>query len=129
MYTALKHTHTFFAVLTITGFLLRGFWLMTGSPWLRKRVTRIAPHVIDTVFLASGIALIFELHLSVTSNGWLIAKFAGLLAYIVLGMVALRFGHSQQTRLLAFIGAVAMFAYIVGVAISKNPASWLALVA
>lgn len=127
IYAAVKHTHELFALLTITGFLLRGFWLLTDSPWLKKRVTRIAPHIIDTVFLASGIALVFQLHLALSSSGWLLAKLAGLVVYIVFGMVALRFGRSRQVQVLAFVGAVATFAYIVGVAFSKNTASWLAL--
>ena len=99
---------------------------MRASPLLRHRVTRIAPHIIDTLFLASGIALVFSIDLRLLQSPWLLAKLVGLLCYIGLGMVALRFGRTPETRLLAFIGAVAAFAYIVGVALSKSPASWLA---
>lgn len=103
--------------------------MLRASPALKHRLTRIVPHVIDAAFLASGIALIVEINLDVMQNSWLLAKFTGLIAYIGLGMVAMRFGRTQQIRLLAFVGAIAAFAYIVGAAVSKSPASWLAYLA
>ncbi len=126
MYVLLKNTHTLLAVVTISGFLLRGYWHLTSSTWVEKRLVRIAPHGIDAVFLGSGIGLVFYLDLAVFSNDWLLAKFTGLIAYIVLGMIAFRLGRSPQVRLVAFVGAVAAFAYIVGAALTKSPASWLA---
>ena len=129
MYALLKATHAAFAVITISGFLLRSYWLFSGSPWRDSRVTRIAPHVIDALFLATGIAIVLELRIDVLANTWLLAKFAGLLAYILLGMVVMRFGRTREERLIAFIGAIATYAYIVGAALTKSPASWLALTA
>lgn len=127
MYLIIKYFHTALAALTISGFLLRGVLALTGSELLNKRVIRIAPHIIDTLFLAAGIALVFMLNLNPMQHSWLLAKFAGLIAYIGLGMVALRFGRSRDIKIVAFVGAVAVFAYIVGVALSKSPASWIAL--
>jgi uncharacterized membrane protein SirB2 len=66
------------------------------------------------------------LNLNPMQHAWLLAKFAGLFAYIGFGMVAMRFGRSREIRIVAFIGAVAVFAYIVGVALTKSPASWIA---
>ncbi|MDH3611656.1 MAG: SirB2 family protein [Gammaproteobacteria bacterium] len=122
----LKAFHTIFAALTISGFLVRGYWMMTGSALLQKRAARIAPHVIDTLFLISGIWLIVALNLAPMQHAWLLAKFAGLIGYIGLGMVAMRFGRTPQIRVIAFVGAVAAFAYIVGVALTKSPMSWIA---
>jgi uncharacterized membrane protein SirB2 len=45
----------------------------------------------------------------------------GLLIYIGLGMVALRFGKTKRVKALAFLSAIAVFVYIVLVAITKNP--------
>ncbi|MDH3806384.1 MAG: SirB2 family protein, partial [Gammaproteobacteria bacterium] len=78
----LKAFHTIFAALTISGFLVRGYWMMTGSALLQKRAARIAPHVIDTLFLISGIWLIVALNLAPMQHAWLLAKFAGLIGYI-----------------------------------------------
>lgn len=120
----MKNLHQFFAILTITGFVVRAFWMMRSSPLLEHRATRTAPHVIDTLFLVSGIALVIQLQLAVLQNTWLLAKFAGLFVYIVLGAIALRRGPTKQVRILAFVGALLAFAYVVNTAISKSPLPW-----
>ena len=109
--------------------MLRGYWMMTESDRLQLRITRIAPHIIDTIFLLSGIALVFMLHLNAFTQPWLLAKFAGLVVYIVLGIIALKRGATRQIRVVAFVAALATFGYIVGVATAKSPASWLSLFA
>lgn len=125
-YLFFKNIHTLLALLTISGFAIRGYWMITNSGKLQHRMTRVAPHILDTVFLLSGIAMLVLLSLNPLSQSWLLAKFAGLIAYILLGTVAVRRGSTRQVRLLAFVGALSAFAYVVGVALSKSPASWLA---
>ena len=56
-YFALKHLHVTFAVLSGAFFLLRGIWMLSGSTLLQRRWVRIAPHVIDTLLLASAVVL------------------------------------------------------------------------
>ena len=56
MYLALKHFHITCVILSGTGFALRGWWSITGSPRLRARLTRILPHIVDSCLLASAIA-------------------------------------------------------------------------
>ncbi len=125
MYALLKLAHASFAALTISGFLLRCYWMLTSSAWLQHRVTRILPHVVDTLFLASGIAMLFMLTLNPFKVDWLVAKFVALLVYIVLGTIALKRGRTRGARVIAACAAVAVFIYIVGVAINHSPASWL----
>jgi len=125
-YLYIKNIHTLLALLTISGFVVRGYWMMTNSGRLQQRMTRIAPHILDTVFLGSGIMMLVLLSLNPLSQTWLLAKFAGLIAYILLGAVAIRRGSTQKVRLLSFVGALSAFTYVVGVALSKSPASWLA---
>ena len=124
-YLALKSLHVVTAVATISGFLLRGYWMLRDSDKLQWRVVRIAPHVIDTLFLLSGLAMLWLLHLNPFMQPWLLAKFAGLVAYVLLGAVALRRGPTKQVRTIAFVAAVSSFAYIVGVALAKSPLSWI----
>ena len=126
MYPILKVLHTILATLTICGFLLRGYWLLTDSGLFRNRVTRIAPHLVDTLFLVTAIWMIVELQFTPLNQPWLQAKLVGLLAYIVLGMTAFRFSKTVEIRIIAFVAAIASFAYVVGAALSKSPASWLA---
>jgi len=124
-YLLLKQLHTLLAVTTIVGFLMRGYWMLTGSDKLQHPIARIAPHVVDTVFLFSGIAMLLVISLNPFSQSWLLAKFAGLVIYILLGSVAIRHGPTLRIRTIAFAAAVSAFAYIVGVALAKSPASWI----
>lgn len=125
MYLILKYFHIAFAALTICGFLLRGYWLLSGSILHQNRATRILPHVVDTLFFGTAIWMILESGIAPFQHAWLLAKFAGLFAYIGFGMVAFRFGRTIEVRLIAFIGAIAAFAYVVGAALSKSALSWI----
>ena len=123
----IKSLHMITAIATISGFVLRGYWMMVESEHLQLKLIRIAPHIIDTLFLLSGIALVYQLQLNVFSQPWLLAKITGLIAYIVLGTIAIKRGPTLQIRVIAFVAALATFAYIVGIALTKSPASWLKL--
>ena len=127
MYLIVKYVHMAFAAVTIAGFLLRGYWHFSNSDLRHHRLTRVVPHAVDTLFLASGIWLAVILNLNLLQHPWLLAKFAGLLGYIGFGMIAFRFGRTQRVRTVAFVAAVAIFAYIVGAALMKTPFSWLGL--
>jgi uncharacterized membrane protein SirB2 len=83
------------------------------------------PHVVDTVLLASAVVLAWQLRLSPLAAPWLAAKIIGLVVYIALGMVALRFGRTLRTRATALAAAVAVFAWIVSVAFTKDPRGFL----
>jgi uncharacterized membrane protein SirB2 len=126
MYLILNIVHVACAIASICGFMLRGYWMMTSSDLLQRKLTRIAPHIIDTLFLLSGITMLYMLSLNPLTQGWLVAKFGGLIAYILLGTIAIKRGPTMQIRMIAFVGAVSVFAYIAGVALSRSAASWLA---
>jgi uncharacterized membrane protein SirB2 len=48
------------------------------------------------------------------------------LLYIGVGTVAIKRGKTPRTRAVAAIIAVAIFLYIVGIAMNKTPLSWFA---
>jgi len=119
-YLALKQIHVACVALSFAGFFVRGVWMIRESPLLRQRWVRVAPHVVDTVLLASAIALAVLLGQYPFVHGWLTAKVAGLALYIALGMVALRFGATRRVRIGAWLLAQVIFAYVVAVAITRN---------
>ena len=127
MYSLLKHIHVGCVVLSGTGFLLRGVWMLRGSPLLKHRLTKALPHVVDSLLLASALALAVLLHQYPFRDAWLTAKVLGLLAYIGLGAVALKRGRSLGQRRAAWLAALGVFAYIVSVALTKTPAGFFAL--
>ncbi len=120
-YLALKHIHITCAVLSGLGFCLRGWWMLTGSPWLKHRLTRTLPHIVDTVLLGSAIAMAVMSGQYPFAQAWLTAKLVGLLAYIGLGTMALKRGRTPAIRARIFLMAVLSYTYIVGVALSKSP--------
>ena len=125
MYFAIKNLHVTCVVLSATGFLLRGLWMITGSALLRHRLTRVFPHIVDSLLLLSAIALAVMIQQYPFSAGWVTAKVFGLLAYILLGTVALKRGRTLGMRVAAFVAALLVYAWIVSVAITKNLAGVL----
>jgi uncharacterized membrane protein SirB2 len=117
---AVKLIHIITATLSISGFVLRGIWKLTDSPLLRQRWVRIVPHVNDTLLLGLGLWLAFSIRQYPFVHAWLTAKIVAILAYIGLGMVALRFGKTRAVRVTAFAAALAVFAYIVAVALTRS---------
>lgn len=105
-------------------FCVRGVWMMHGSALLQRAWVRVVPHVVDTVLLASAVALAVMSRQYPLVNGWLTAKVAGLLIYIGLGTVALRRGKTRRARIVAWVAAQAVFFYIVAVALTRQPLPW-----
>jgi uncharacterized membrane protein SirB2 len=126
-YFLIKKLHVLFVLLSIGGFLLRGAWMLSGSALLEHRVTRTLPHVIDSLLLITAIALAVMIAQYPFVAGWITAKVVGLVAYIVLGVIALRRGPTLAIRLSALLAAVATYAWIVSVAITKSPSGFLPL--
>jgi uncharacterized membrane protein SirB2 len=120
-YLALKHLHVTCVVLSGLGFCLRGFWMLSESPLRQHRLARVLPHVVDTLLLGSAVTMAWMSGQYPFVNGWLTAKLFGLLAYILLGMMALKRGRTLAIRRGYFRLALLTYAYIVGVALSRNP--------
>lgn len=119
-YLALKHFHVTCVILSGALFLLRGFWMLGEAAYLQRRWVKVAPHVIDTLLLTSALVLVFWSGQYPFVQGWLTAKVVGLVLYIVLGTIALKRGRTKSMRATAFVAALLVFAYIVGVALTKN---------
>ena len=119
--------HVVCVVISASLFVARGAAETAGADWRKWRVLRVAPHFVDTVLLASAVTMVWLLGLSPIAQPWLAAKLVGLVCYIGLGMVALRFGGTKKLRRLAFAGALLALAYIVSVAVSRDPRGLLTL--
>ncbi|MEH6589376.1 MAG: SirB2 family protein [Halioglobus sp.] len=120
-FETLKTLHVTCAFLSFMGFALRGYWMLTNKPWIKHRLTRILPHTVDAVLLASAVAMLYLWQLSPTTAPWLMAKILALLVYIALGMIALRFGKTKTVRASAYTSALLTICYIVSVAFTKSP--------
>lgn len=119
-YLAIKHLHITFAVLSGSFFLLRGLWMLADSPMLQRRWVKVVPHGVDTLLLASALVLVFWSGQYPFVQNWLTAKVIALIVYIGLGTIALKRGKTKTVRVTAFISALLVFAYIVGVAVTRQ---------
>lgn len=126
MFGLLKTIHVTAVVITATLFALRGYWMLTESARLRHPVIRVVPHVNDTVLFASAVAMAVTLGANPLATPWLGAKLVALVAYILLGHVALRRGPTRRIRAMALVAALAVLGYIVAVALTRDPVPWRA---
>lgn len=114
----IKHVHLTFILLSICSFVGRVILSEIRPELLKIKPMKIAPHVIDTILLISGITLVIQGQWLSAEYGWIIAKIFALLGYIGFGVMTM---HSQGTkRWMAFSGAMACFIYIGIVAVTKN---------
>ncbi|MFW7342421.1 SirB2 family protein [Pollutimonas sp. H1-120] len=122
-YFFIKHLHMTAAGLSIIFFIIRAYWSVSGSGLLQRRFVKIAPHIIDTVLLVCGVILAAMIG---PEQPWILAKIVALILYIGVGAIAIKRGKTPASRGVAALIAIAIFFYIVGVAIRHNPMSWLA---
>lgn len=125
-YLFVKYLHVACVVASLAGFAVRGALMLAASPLLGTRFVRVAPHVVDTLLLASAAWLAWFLGQYPFVHAWLTAKVLGLVAYIVLGTIALKRGRTRIIRIVAFAAALAAAGYVVSVALTRDPAGFLA---
>jgi uncharacterized membrane protein SirB2 len=120
-YLLLKSVHYYLALLSLAGFMMRGIWMLSDSALLQHRLTKTVPHIVDTLFLVAGLMLAYRIFQYPFTHDWLTAKLFGLIAYILLGTIALKRGKSRRIRQAAFFSAILVFSWIISVAMSKSP--------
>lgn len=119
-YGTVKIVHMSCAAVSYILFLLRGLWRFTGSPMSGRVWVRTMPHAVDTVLLLSALYLASHWLPIPSMHGFLLTKVTLLLFYIALGMTAFRWGRTAGIRVAAWVGAQAVFLYLVGVALTKS---------
>ena len=123
-YPLIKNLHLLTVIVTISMFVLRFYWLRSGSAMLSRRWVRILPHANDTLLLLSGVSLVMITHFyPFTPQGsWLTEKLLGVIIYIALGFVALsRRPRTDRTRWIAFLVALIALVMVIKLALSKMP--------
>jgi uncharacterized membrane protein SirB2 len=119
-YLTVKLIHQSAVALSLTGFFVRGAASLSGATWVQSRLAKTLPHVIDTVLLLSALTLAWMLSLTPANAPWLMAKVVGLVAYVALGVIAMRPTRSRRVRVAAWLAAMATAGWIVSVAITKS---------
>jgi uncharacterized membrane protein SirB2 len=125
-YLTVKLVHQSAVALSFAGFFARGMGSLAGAGWVAGRVAKSLPHLVDSVLLLSALALAWMLRIDPVAAPWLLAKIVGLVVYIALGMIALKPTRPRAVRATAWVSALATFAWIVSVALTKSPAGFFA---
>ena len=121
-YEIVKYIHVTAITLSISGFVTRVILKLNDSPYQTRYWFKKLPHKVDIVLLASALTMVYIMGVNPLTTYWIAEKIIGLVIYILLGMVALRWGRTKSIRTIAAGTAVLVFAYIVYVAHYKAPA-------
>lgn len=124
-YPLIKATHVGFVLLSGGLFVGRGVGVLLGAaapmaPWVQR-----ASQMIDTALLAAALLLLATLRLNPFATPWLLVKLLLLVAYIVLGTLALRRAPTRRGKLTAFLAALLCFAMMLAIARTHDPLGFL----
>lgn len=125
-YLALRHAHIGLALLSVGLFCVRGLLMLGQSTRVHGAWLRYPSYLIDTLLLTAALMLMSVIRQYPFVDGWLTMKVCLLLAYVVLGSVALKRGRSRNARAAAFLGALLVVTFIFGVARAHHPLGFLA---
>ncbi len=127
-YPQVRLLHIALAIATGVLFAARGLLVQSGQGRLANHVAvRYLSYTIDTALLTAALMLLTMLRLSPLETGWLAAKISLLGVYIVLGSLALRRARTARVRRLCFLGALASYGLMFGIARAHDPLGWLRL--
>ena len=118
----IRHAHIGLVAASGSLFALRGAGVLVGAHWPMRGAVRAAAVAIDTLLLAAGATLWALLRLDpLTRDPWLAAKLGLLVVYIGLGTLALKGARRPAQRLAGLLAALAVFATMVSVAVTRHP--------
>ena len=125
-YPQIKQFHIFIALLSGSLFAVRGAFALAGARWPRALPVKWLSYAIDTSLLTAAMMLLTILPWAMFANGWLITKVVLIVAYVVLGVLAMRPQRTRRARALYYAAALLAFAAIYGIARAHHPLAWLA---
>ena len=124
-YPQIRQVHIIAVTLSGSLFALRGLFALAGARWSHAAPVRYLSYGIDTTLLTAALMLVSILPGAMFANGWLAAKLVLVVAYVVLGVLAMKRGRTRGIRAGCYIGALLAFASIYGIARMHHPLGWL----
>lgn len=121
LYPQVRLAHIGLVLISGILFAARGAGVLVGAPWSMAPAVRRLSYAIDTTLLGAALWLLYILDLNPFAVPWLSTKIALLLAYIVLGTLALKRARTMRVRLLCFVAALLCFGFMLTVARAHQP--------
>ena len=113
--------HVVIVVLSLVGFFLRGLLMMRDSTFLTALLVRVLPHNDNSVVMIAALNLAAMSDQYPFVVDWVTAKVFGIIAYIILGALALREASTRRLRIACWLASMAVFGWIVSVALTRQP--------
>ena len=123
-YVITKSSHQALVALSLMLFWLRVACKLWRPVWLQVKWLKVLPHCNDTLLMAMGLWLCYLLSVWPWQLDWLLVKLLALLAYIGAGGYCLKYCRTRLACVSAALLASAIYAYMIGVALTKSAASW-----
>ena len=120
MYMAFKHLHLTAIALSLLFLILQVVAHLMDSKMKEAKWLKVLPHIINTVLIITAIGLCVTLAQYPFVHDWVTSKLIGLVAYILLAVVAVKWARTNAMRVFALIGAVAWLGLTGKIAITKT---------
>ncbi len=117
MYPIVKQFHLMLVALSIGLFQFR-YWRLQVQQKSSVTWLKVAPHVIDSLLLLSGITLAIMAGFTPGNSPWLMAKLMALLVYIRCGLLAMK--KTGPAQWMGYWIATIAVIYMVYLAINKD---------
>lgn len=121
LYSGLRHAHLTAVGLSLGLFAIRAGARLLGANWVMRPSLRYLSYAIDTVLLACGAGLWWLLGLNLLQQPWLLVKLLWLLAYIIMGSLALKRAPTRGMQVVSLAAAVFCAYAMVATAITHHP--------
>lgn len=129
-YPQIKQVHVASVLASGALFALRGAGVLAGARWPRTTVVRWTSYAIDTTLLTAAMMLLTILPWAMFGNGWLAMKLVLLVAYIVLGLLALHPQRGRRAGAWFYVAALLTYGWMYTIARAHHPlglfAQWAA---
>ncbi len=120
-YPQIRWVHILCVILSGSLFALRGVLVLADSKHGNRALLRWLSYAIDATLLTAALMLMTIVHQYPFVHAWLTVKVVLLVAYIVLGALALRRARTPAQRLVCFAGALALYTFMVSIARAHHP--------
>ncbi|MEL4177504.1 SirB2 family protein [Roseateles sp. PN1] len=117
-YMGMRDTHAALAWFSMTLFMVRGLAVQFGAEWPLDSRWSVLVFGADTLLTVSGLSLWALLYFSPFRDAWLALKLLSLVGYTVCAYLAMGRG---EFRSLAYLGALLMLAYMMGLSYTREP--------
>ena len=121
-YFEIRGVHVAAVVLSGALFLTRAVaGNVFNATWTMARPLRYLSYAIDTVLLAAALMLVAIVRQYPFVDAWLTAKVILIVVYVILGTLALKRAKERPTRIAFSAAAVAVFLFIISIALTHSP--------